>query len=91
MSDSDSSFSLSEFRAEWTCESCKVQAKNPLTLEFQLLPGDKVFLIDSNGDIWLYCWGCRLCFHFKCAFELPADVTEEDIGPRYYCVYCENV
>ena len=88
---SDTESSLSEIHAEWTCDTCKEKAKNRLALEYQLLPGDRVFLVDSNKDIWLFCWGCRLRFHLKCAFELSVDTTEEDIGAKYYCVYCEDV
>ena len=61
MSDTDT-----EIDDEWVCDYCKESAKCPVKLEEQLLPGDKVFLIDSNGDIWLFCWGCRLRFHLKC-------------------------
>lgn len=86
MSDSDTS--LTELFDKWTCDNCKEKAKSPLELEEQLLPGEKVFLVDSNNGIWLYCWGCGLRFHLKCVFDLTLDMTEEDIGLRYVIYRC---
>lgn len=70
----------------WICDICKQRPENSLQLEEQLLPGDEVFLKDSNGDIWLFCWGCRLRFHMKCVCESPKDI----VG-RYFCCFCEDV
>lgn len=83
---SDSDMSLTELFDEWTCDNCKEKAKSPLRLEEQLLPGEKVFLVDSNNNIWSFFWHCGLRFHLRCVFDLPLDTTKEDIGLRYYCV-----
>lgn len=72
---------------DWICNVCKQKPVSSLTLEYQLLPGDTAFLFDTNNEIWLFCWGCRLRFHLKCVEESPSDIS----GPRYFCCYCEHV
>ena len=88
MSDSETEHSV---LGDWICDNCKEKAVNPLQLEEQLLPGNKVFLLDSNNEVWLFCWGRRLRFHLKCVFDLSLDSTEEERGARYYCCFCEIV
>ena len=65
---------------DWICDTCNQRPMNSWNLEEQMLPGNKVFLKDSNGDVWLFCWGCGLRFHLKCIFDLP-----QDIVGLYYC------
>lgn len=79
--------STPDFLDDWICDVCKQKPVNSITLEEQLLPGDTAFLVDSNSDIWLFCWGCRLKFHLRCVEDSPFEIS----GPRYYCCYCENV
>jgi hypothetical protein len=73
---------------DWICAKCHHRPINGLKLEYDLLPGDKVFLIDSNGEVWLFCRGCRLRYHLKCVENLPKCVTKEDSGIDYYCEDC---
>lgn len=73
---------------EWVCEVCMERPFNSLKLEYELLPGNKVFLYDINGDIWLFCWSCRLRYHLKCVNNLPDGITAEELGAYYYCEKC---
>lgn len=83
---SQSSGSVNEI--EWKCEICKESAKDSLDLEYQHLPGEKVFLYDKNGEIWLFCWSCKLQYHLKCVDNLPVNMKEEDFDFYYLCSEC---
>ena len=77
-----------EFLIEWICQICCNKAKDSLKLEYELLPGDKVILTDSNGDSWLFCMGCKYQYHLKCVRNLPRDITPEELGSEYYREDC---
>ena len=70
---------------DWTCEICLKSAKDPLALEYQLLPRNNIFLGGSNGEKLLFCTGWRLSYHLICVENLPRDITEQDIGPDSLC------
>lgn len=73
---------------DWICAVCLQRPLNSLKLEYDNLPGDKVFLEDENGDIWLFCWNCKQTFHLKCVENIPDGTIVEDQGPYYYCENC---
>lgn len=78
----------SEDLKDWWCGVCCSVACDPLQLEYQLLPRNRVFLEDSNGDVWLFCIGCRLRYHMKCVDNIPRNITAEELGPDYLCSDC---
>lgn len=74
------------YLSEWYCAICLEKPVDALWLEFQLIEGVKVFLIDKNCEIWLYCRGCRFRFHLKCVDNLPKDVKEVNFpNGDYFC------
>ena len=82
LSDSDSDDSLSSSIFGFTCEICKLRAKDAIQLEYKYLQDD-LPLLDSDGVHWGKCDACGTCVHLVCWEESIGDKIQWD--NRFYC------